>query len=182
MTPFQQHVKDWQDCELCGLCQKRKKVVLVRGSLPAPILFVGEAPGDSEDVKGVPFHGPAGQLLQAIIDRALQGQHKFAATNLVGCIPRNDNWDKREPHGQEIEACAPRLLEITYLVKPKLLVWVGDLSKKWGPKLLAPYIQNFQPATLHMMHPAAMMRIHVTQQALTIQKATVALADAVEEL
>jgi uracil-DNA glycosylase len=63
-------------------------VVLCRGRLPCDVLFVGEAPGVSEDVLGRPFVGPAGKLLDTIVERALDGQYDCAMTNLVACIPK----------------------------------------------------------------------------------------------
>lgn len=71
MTPFQKHKLRWQSCERCDLCQTRDKTCLVRGKLPADVLFVGEAPGPSEDVIGQPFIGPAGHLLDEIIAEAI---------------------------------------------------------------------------------------------------------------
>lgn len=65
------HVENWSDCRACELHLWRRNVVLARGALPCDVLFVGEAPGKSEDAVGAPFVGPAGQLLDAIVAGAL---------------------------------------------------------------------------------------------------------------
>lgn len=70
MTPWQSHVARWKDCRRCCLCDGRKTVVLARGKIPCDVLFIGEAPGDSENVLGQPFIGPAGKLLDEIIREA----------------------------------------------------------------------------------------------------------------
>ena len=88
MTPYQRHREKWKGCERCSLYRGRRSVVLCRGKLPCDVLFVGEAPGVSEDVLGRPFVGPAGKLLDEIVERALDGQYDYAITNLVACIPK----------------------------------------------------------------------------------------------
>lgn len=65
------HVENWSDCRACELHLGRRNVVLARGALPCDVLFVGEAPGKSEDTVGAPFVGPAGQLLDTIVAGAL---------------------------------------------------------------------------------------------------------------
>lgn len=71
MTPLQQHVAKWkQGCGSC-LCDRASRVVIGRGAIPCDLLFVGEAPGESEDTIGIPFCGPAGQLLDRVIRKAL---------------------------------------------------------------------------------------------------------------
>ena len=62
-SSFQQHREKWRDCQSCLLNKCRNRVVMARGKLPSPILFIGEAPGESENVVGLPFVGPAGRLL-----------------------------------------------------------------------------------------------------------------------
>jgi uracil-DNA glycosylase len=72
-TLWSAHVDDWKDCTRCPLHTVRSNVVLARGSIPCDILFVGEAPGRSEDALGKPFVGPAGILLDEMIEDALSG-------------------------------------------------------------------------------------------------------------
>ena len=88
MTPYQRHKAKWKDCNGCELARQRKRVVLVRGYLPCQVLFIGEAPGSSEDLLGKPFIGPAGKLFDRILAESLPQGCRFALTNLVGCFPR----------------------------------------------------------------------------------------------
>jgi DNA polymerase len=146
---------------------------LCRGSIPAPILFAGEAPGLSEDVLGKPFVGPAGHLLDQILDRAIDGQHNFCLTNLVACIPLGDDGAKtEEPPKESILACAPRLEELIKLCKPKIIIGVGDLAKKYlGDRL-----------TCSIVHPAWILRLDPAQQGLACQRSVVTIEDAVADL
>jgi uracil-DNA glycosylase len=73
VTLYQQHVETYRDCRGCELCRTRERVVFPRGSVPADVVFVGEAPGESENILGQPFVGPAGQLLDGIVAEALNG-------------------------------------------------------------------------------------------------------------
>ena len=105
LSIFQKHCERWKNG--CGsrLCFGVKNVCLARGKVPCDVLFVGEAPGESEDTIGKPFVGPAGKLLDYIIGRALQGTELRAAfTNLVCCIPRDDDGGKSiEPDDDSVD-------------------------------------------------------------------------------
>lgn len=172
------HAAMWKDCKRCGLCERRQRVVLYRGTVPCDILFVGEAPGESEDVLGQPFVGPAGKLLDTIMSKAEVTRFTFGMTNLVGCIPRDEYSDKlAQPPNDAIDACSPRLIELAKICKPRLFVWVGELSAKWAPTYLPSSIPSVK-----IIHPAAILRMNVSQQGLAFQRAVVALAEAVEEL
>jgi len=88
LTPFQRHARRWSRCQRCRLSQCRNRVVLARGRVPAEVVFVGEAPGASENVIGRPFVGPAGHLLDYVITQGLGPDFRsYAITNLVGCFP-----------------------------------------------------------------------------------------------
>ena len=186
-TAYQQHKSRWKGCRLCQLCDQRKRVCLARGSVPATVLFVGEAPGASEDVTGKPFMGPAGKLLDLIIERSEptllpEDHYTYALTNLVGCFPREAKQDPdspNEPPDWAIESCAPRLEELARLCQPELVVAVGKLSKKWL-KLLFPKGLGEQDG-ISLVHPAAILRTDVSQRGLAIQRSIVTLADAVGE-
>lgn len=179
-SAYKQHVAKWSNCQLCDLCNGRKHVVLLRGSVPAPVLLVGEAPGESEDVIGQPFVGPAGRLLDEIIAKAGLVKGQFALTNVVSCIPRDEDNNKvHAPPDWAAKACRNRLVECFELVKPKLIVWVGGEAKKYGP-LALKYWPEF-PETVDLIHPAAILRMDVSQKGLAYQRAVIALKDAVEE-
>lgn len=191
-SPWQRHKERWSDCRECPLCERRTNVVLTRGSLPCDVLFVGEAPGQSEDVLGKPFVGPAGKLLDEIIAKSMFGpgyvktgrELTYAMTNLVACIPLGEDGAKTaEPPEESIKACAGRLREIVDIADPKLIVCVGLLSTKWVPKLCRPGkdVESWAPI-VSIVHPAAILRADVSQRGLMIQRTVVTLADAVSEI
>lgn len=180
-TRFQIHVENWRNCKLCPLHSQRRRIVLARGKLPADVLFVGEAPGESEDNLGVPFIGPAGKLLDQIIARAMpdygevyqRPQLRLAFTNLVACFPRDaKRAGNHEPPVESIQACRPRLDELVEIANPRLVVLVGALSQKH---------YSFTPS-VSITHPAAILRANVANQGLMIQRAVVTLAEAFADL
>lgn len=181
MSAWTEHKAKWSDCQLCPLCEVRTKIVLLRGSLPAPLLFVGEAPGDSEDIIGKPFIGPAGKLLDSMIAKAEENTSKsvpYAMTNLVSCIPKGDDGNKAgEPPEESIKACSDRLREIIGICSPKLIVCVGKLAGKWVPKIVD--IEQY-PDSCEIHHPAFIMRLDISQKPLAIQRTIVAIGDAIE--
>lgn len=173
MPSFAEHKAKWKDCKLCPLHEKRTHVVLLRGQIPCDVLFVGEAPGAGEDTTGRPFIGPAGRLLDQIIEESLKGQYTYALTNLVGCIPIGEEGSKTaEPPKEAIVACAPRLIEITKMCRPSLVVLVGTLSKKHFP--LTGY------RTTAIIHPAAIIRMDMSQKGLAVQRTIVQLTNELE--
>ena len=189
-SPFQRHAAKWRACTSCGLCERRQKVVLARGSLPCSVLFIGEAPGQSEDAIGKPFIGPAGKLLDHIISRALPREMRWAMTNLVGCIPLDEDGDKlSEPAHDEIKKCRPRLVELMEMAQPRLVVTLGNLAHSYAgaksslfsgkPQWLAPW-ESLR--FLELVHPAAILRANVANQGLMIQRCVVNLSNIVEEL
>lgn len=185
---FQLHVERWG--KGCGAecCSRATKVVLSRGKVPCDVLFVGEAPGKAENVLGRPFCGPAGHLLDRIIDRSMpQGDGpmlRLAFTNLVGCIPLDEDGSKSgEPEVDSIEACAPRLQEFIDLASPRVVVCVGKLSTTW----LKPGFKN--PVTLpagvrvvDLVHPAFILRQPLAQRGITEQQCVIRLSAALDEL
>ena len=70
-TPWQAFAERWKDCRSCRLCEQRDKIVLARGTIPCDILMVGEAPGLSENSRGLPFDGPAGHRLDQIVAKVV---------------------------------------------------------------------------------------------------------------
>lgn len=179
LSPWGQFVEKWQDCSQCPLCETRRNIVLAKGKIPCDVLFVGEAPGQSEDVLGMPFVGPAGHLLDRQIAEALENSGKtelrLAFTNLVCCIPKEDGVKVGEPPKESIEACETRLIEFIYLCQPRLLVCVGDLPEKyagWG-----------SPAEcIKITHPAAILRAEIVRQSLMDQRVVVILENAFRDL
>ncbi len=183
LSPFQQHVERWRECGECGLCRQRQRVVFARGKIPCDLLCCGEAPGESEDVLGRPFVGPAGRLLDAIIERAVPATVRVAYCNLVGCIPRLPEGGKAsEPVPEEIRACAPRLVEFVKIANPRLVVCVGALSRDYlDPKMMGSTKIPLTIPRVSITHPAAILRANLAMQSLAIQRCVVTIATAVRE-
>lgn len=114
-------------CRNCELCQTRNHVVFGIGNRQADIMFIGEGPGEQEDLRGVPFVGPAGKLLDdmlSIIDLS-RGENCYIA-NIVKCRPPRN----RDPREEEQEACIGYLRNQVALVKPKIIVCLGRIAAK----------------------------------------------------
>ena len=112
-------------CTACGLCETRRNVVFGVGDQTADILFVGEGPGEQEDLKGKPFVGPAGKLLDdmlSIID--LDRNTNCYIANIVKCRPPHN----RDPLETEQEACIGYLRNQVALIKPKIIVCLGRIA------------------------------------------------------
>lgn len=192
MTPYQNHVSKWKNCHRCGLCENRTKVCLVRGTLPCDVMFIGEAPGESEDVLGTCFIGPAGKLLDRLIRESGVERLRYAITNLVCCWPRDEEGKTRAPAKEEIAACLPRLREIVHIGKPRSVVLVGELAGRAIPGQATLYLPGadglpwLEPHEFlrfaEIIHPAAILRMGVAQQGLAYQRALVALKDMSEAI
>lgn len=112
-------------CRNCSLCETRHNVVFGVGNPNADILFVGEGPGEQEDLKGEPFVGPAGQLLDdmlSIID--LDRKTNCYIANIVKCRPPRN----RDPLETEQDACIDYLNQQIALIQPKILVCLGRIA------------------------------------------------------
>lgn len=113
------------NCTRCGLCETRHHVVFGIGNRNADILFVGEGPGEQEDLKGEPFVGPAGKLLDemlCIID--LDRNSNCYIANVVKCRPPQN----RDPMETEQDACIGFLRNQVALIRPKAIVCLGRIA------------------------------------------------------
>ena len=113
------------NCTRCGLCETRRNVVFGVGSESADIMFVGEGPGEQEDLQGEPFVGPAGKLLDdmlSIID--LDRRSNCYIANIVKCRPPRN----RDPMETEQDACIGFLKNQIALLRPKILVCLGRIA------------------------------------------------------
>ena len=118
-------------CRGCGLCETRTNVVFGVGNRNADVMFIGEGPGEQEDLKGEPFVGPAGKLLDdmmSIID--LDRQNSYIA-NIVKCRPPMN----RDPKEDEQNACIDYLRNQVALIQPKIIVCLGRIA---AMKLIRP--------------------------------------------
>jgi DNA polymerase len=108
-------------CPLCKLSRTRKNAVPGEGQLAAKIMFIGEAPGKTEDEKGRPFIGTAGKLLDNMLKRAGIERSQVFITNVVKCRPPNN----RVPEEDEVIACRPYLDRQIALIRPKVICILG---------------------------------------------------------
>lgn len=169
---WSEHKAKWAACRRCGLCKDRFSVCLLRGEIPAKILFIGEGPGPSEDGSadykdgfGKPFIGPAGEILQDIIENTIGDRYSYALTNLVACIPLDEHQKYMDPPDYAIEACAPRLDEVLKLVKPKLTFRVGTLAKKHFDQSRYP-----KARFVDIIHPGAILKLNAVMRAIPLQR------------
>ena len=113
-------------CTRCGLCEKRHNVVFGVGNRQTDILFVGEGPGEQEDLKGEPFVGPAGQLLDDMLSIIDLDRSNCYIANIVKCRPPQN----RDPLEIEQEACIGYLRQQIQLIQPKVIVCLGRIAAK----------------------------------------------------
>ena len=146
------HVKAFQNCTGCPLHALTTQKVFYRGSNSPKVLFVGEAPGESEDACGMPFMGVSGRLLnQAFADAKIPMEAR-AITNAIACTPFTDTSRStiRTPTKEEIKACSPRLKDLINSTSPVKLVALGDKASQALKLLKVDF--------LHLMHPAFILR------------------------
>jgi len=158
--------KDWAHCCACSLCETRFKIALYRGQIPCQVLFVGEAPGPSENVLGKPFVGPAGTLLNDLISEAAY-PFTYAVTNAVCCYPGRDATGYfNRPTKEQVRACAPRFHAFLALCRPSLLITLGALPRN---HLLLP--EKADLTVKNLPHPAKLLRIqNIVKQELEFRR------------
>lgn len=150
------------DCRRCGLCQGRRHVVFGVGSPQAQVMFVGEGPGENEDLQGEPFVGRGGQLLDkylAAVD--LDRRTNIYIANIVKCRPPQN----RDPLPEEQEACIFWLRNQFALLRPKIVVCLGRVA---AMRLMKPdikitkehgiFIEKNSVLMMATLHPAALLR------------------------
>ena len=148
-------------CTRCGLCETRNHVVFGVGPRNADVMFVGEGPGEQEDLQGEPFVGAAGHLLDdmmSIID--LNRQNSYIA-NIVKCRPPHN----RDPLETEQDACIVYLRNQVALIKPKIIICLGRVAAK---RLIDPeyritrqhgtWVQKGDIWMTAIYHPSALLR------------------------
>jgi uracil-DNA glycosylase family 4 len=150
------------ECQKCDLCKGRTNLVFGVGNPESKILFVGEGPGEQEDLKGEPFVGRSGQLLDKYLDAVGLDRHKnIYIANIVKCRPPKN----RDPLPEEQDACISWLRNQTALMRPKILVCLGRIAAQ---KIINPSLritkehgQWTQKGDMWMtatLHPAALLR------------------------
>lgn len=160
-TLEQIHAEIGKDCVLCQLCEKRTQVVNSVGDPNADLMFVGEAPGADEDEQGEPFVGRAGKLLTKIIEAINLTREEVFIGNINRCRPPGN----RQPQASEAEVCRPFLLREISVVRPKVIVVMGNtacqnlLDTKVGiTKLRGRFQDYFGVKVMPTFHPAYLLR------------------------
>ena len=113
-------------CTKCRLCQGRTNVVFGVGNKEAEVLFVGEGPGEQEDIQGEPFVGPAGKLLDDMMSIIDLDRSKVYIANIVKCRPPHN----RDPQEDEQALCIDYLRSQVSLIRPKIIVCLGRIAAK----------------------------------------------------
>ena len=111
-------------CRACGLGESRTHLVFGVGNEQADLMFIGEGPGEQEDLQGVPFVGPAGKLLDSMLEMIDLDRSIVYIANIVKCRPPHN----RDPLPQEMQACRPWLERQIELIDPRLIVCLGRIA------------------------------------------------------
>lgn len=160
MSEFETLVQQIHECTKCALSQKRTRAVPGEGSLSADVVFIGEGPGFHEDQQGRPFIGPAGKLLDELLESAGFNREDVYITNMVKCRPPNN----RDPLPGEIDACRTYLEQQLAMINPKVIVTLGRYSfSKFFPEIPIGKARgeprNWEGITVFpVYHPAAALR------------------------
>src|SRR5438034_4011449 len=157
------------DCKACDLWKKGTQTVFGEGQRRAAVLFVGEQPGNEEDLTGKPFVGPAGRLFDAALEEAGIDRKQTYVTNVVKHFkwePRGKRRIHKKPNAQEIAACRPWLEAEIALIKPEVIVALGATAAQslFGPqfrvtKQRGQFLEStLAPYVMATVHPSSILR------------------------
>ncbi|WP_419169297.1 uracil-DNA glycosylase [Negativibacillus massiliensis] len=149
-------------CQKCPLAQTRNHVVFGAGVSNAEVVFIGEGPGENEDLQGQPFVGRGGALLDKYLQAVdLSREKNIYITNMVKCRPPQN----RDPHPDEVANCIGYLSRQLEIIRPKIIVCLGRIAAnaliEKGFKVTKQHGQWFEKNGVFMMgtfHPAALLR------------------------
>lgn len=161
-TDLDQLIGVVSQCQKCPLGGTRTKIVVERGNRQAPIMVIGEGPGQNEDEQGLPFVGKAGQLLDKILASVdLNPDRDVYICNVVKCRPPGN----RVPTDEEMETCKPYLLEQIRLVNPKIILLTGATAvraitgdKRGITKIRGTWMEWEGRWVMPIFHPAYLLR------------------------
>ena len=159
---FQKLKEECLACRSCGLCETRNNVVFGVGVDNAEVMLIGEGPGENEDLRGEPFVGRGGQLLDKMLAAVDLDRHKnIYIANIVKCRPPKN----RDPLPEEQQQCIRWLRSQFKILKPKIIVCLGRIAAakiiKPDSKIMKEHGQFFEKNGVLMMpilHPAALLR------------------------
>lgn len=143
-------------CVKCKLAETRRRIVSWRGSTstlgPVDVLYMGEGPGRSEDLIGIPFVGVAGKLFDKLVSE-VPDHPSWIVTNTVFCRPCDDKrGPNRQPSAVEVLACQPNVEVIIVAANPRLVVFLGQVAATYYRSLLSRFPSIVLP------HPAYLAR------------------------
>ena len=161
-TNFEELRENCLNCQKCELCQTRHNVVVGVGNPEAKVMFIGEGPGENEDLQGEPFVGRGGKLLDKMLNAVdLDRNKNIYIANIVKCRPPKN----RDPKPEEQEQCIGWLRNQVKLIKPKIIVCLGRISAqkliKEDLRITKEHGLFFEKGSFLMMpmfHPAAILR------------------------
>ena len=148
-------------CRMCGLCEHIHHKVPGQGDHHSPLMFIGEGPGEQEDLQGEPFVGPAGKLLDDMLEMIDLDRSRVYIANIVKCRPPHN----RDPLNEEQAACRHWLDAQRDLIRPKLIVCLGRIAAmaviKPDFRITREHGQWFDIESARAMaiyHPSALLR------------------------
>ena len=161
MDQWEELEQQCRACKACALCEGRNSVVFGVGAKDAQIMFVGEGPGEQEDLQGEPFVGPAGKLLDDMLRIIDLERSKVYIANIVKCRPPHN----RDPLDAEQDVCIEFLERQIALIDPVIIVCLGRVAAK---RLINPdykitrehgtWIRNGNTYLMATYHPSALLR------------------------
>ena len=161
MLDWNELEKACSNCTRCGLCETRHHVVFGVGNKRADVMFVGEGPGEQEDLQGEPFVGPAGKLLDDMMSIVDLDRKNTYIANIVKCRPPRN----RDPLECEQDVCIDYLRNQVALIQPKIIVCLGRIAAK---RLIDPeyritrqhgtWVQKSGIWMTAIYHPSALLR------------------------
>lgn len=153
--------EDLGDCKRCKLHSDRRHIVFGSGNPEANLVFVGEGPGEDEDIQGKPFVGRAGQLLTKIIHSINLAREDVYIANIIKCRPPQN----RNPEPDEIRACEPFLIKQLDVIKPKIICALGTFAAQTLlettekiSRLRGRFIPYRHSKLIATFHPAFLLR------------------------
>jgi len=159
---FEELKQEYSVCSRCSeLCKSRSQVVFGSGNSKAQVLFIGEAPGATEDKQGVPFCGMSGKILSELLAHIGLNREDIFITNTILCHPQ----DNRNPSKEEVNNCRERLDKLIDVMKPKVIVTIGNFATerilgKTGittlrGNIFSLHIANQEVKIVPVIHPAS---------------------------
>lgn len=161
MLNWEELINECKECKKCGLSNTRTNIVIGRGNVESSLMFIGEGPGEQEDIQGLPFVGPAGKLLDLLLNAMMIKKDDYYIANIVKCRPPGN----RIPLDEEAEQCLTYLRNQVALIKPKIIVCLGATAMKYIidkeskiSQIRGQWIERKGYWIMPTFHPAALLR------------------------